>query len=708
MRSRLLPILILVLSLLGCSKSEDGGSIPTIVTFTPVSAHINPGGSTLLVANFLGGTASVDQGIGPVTSGVPIPVNPAATTTYTLTVTGDKGDVAVARAEVVVGVRSLDITPPVVTLSGGQVQTFNAVITGVVDPTVVWFAEEGTIDAAGVHTPPNRNTTYKVTATSKEDPTLCARAFVTVNRTPITISSENPGPSASVVPGEVRPLTWSVSGASNPAVTLSTTWGTLVPNGQGVATFTTPQSVGEAVVTIRSVEDPTVSYDIVVTAGPFIQPGFQNITPGSSIPFRAACLGLANPNVTWSVSGGGTIDAQGVFTSDGSTGFFIVTATTVNPAGVAGIAYVNVNAALGYTNTFTTAGSMGTPRIHHALTRMQNNLALVSGGEAGGVALTSLEIYNPSGSFWTAPAATLATPRSRHTATLLPNYKILILGGRNGAGAPLASAELYDPYLDSMTPVAATLTTAREDHTATLMADGRVLIAGGRGPAGTLASLEIYNPATNTFSTVGTSMANPRVGHAAEVLLDGRVLLAGGSADGSDGNLSTTANLYSPFTGALSATSGNLPIGRRNMGAVLAPSGTLALFGGVWAPSVSLPDAGGVSFNPTTGAFTSLTSTMSSSRNRPLALRLADGTALLAGGSTDLGATGDVSGTSAASTFDVFNPTTGTFPTFGFNTPPVGLDSLNGKCLLMYDGTVLIVGSGLSAIGAPVGAVVFQ
>ncbi len=708
MRFRVLSALLVVFAMLGCSSSEEGGSIPTIVTFTPATSHVTPGGSTVLIANFLGGTATVDQGIGPVTSGAPIPISPTQTTTYTLTVTGTKGDTALAKAVVNVGTRSLEITPNTVTANGGDLVTFTATTAGLTDPSVKWFAEQGTIDATGEHIVANRNAGYLVTATSVEDPTLCAKAFVTAARVPIVISSETPGSSATVVPGEVLDITWTIFGATNPAVTLSSTWGSVVATGPNSAQFTTPFSVGEALLTIRSVEDPTVSYTITITAGPFIQPGFQNITPGSSLTFRAACLGLANPAVTWSVDGGGTINSEGVFTSDGTAGFHIVTATTVNPPRIAGIAFVNVNGGLAYTNTFSPAGTMGTPRTHHALIRTQSNLALVSGGEAGGVTLSSLELYNPSGAFWSAPAAVLATPRSRHTATLLPTYKILIVGGRSGSGTPLASAELYDPYSDTMIPVASTLASAREDHTATLMADGRVLIAGGRGASGTLSSLEIYNPATNSFSTVGTAMSNPRVGHAAEVLLDGRVLLAGGSTDGSDTNLSTTANLYNPFNGTLTATTGNLPIGRRNTAAILAPSGTLTLFGGVWTPSVATPDSGGLTFNPATGTFSSLTSTMSSSRNRPLATLLGDGTALLVGGSTDLGATGDQAGTNPAATFDIYNPATGSYPTFGFNTPSVGLDALGGRCLLMYDGSVVIVGSGLSAFGIPVGAVSFQ
>ena len=40
----------------------------------------------------------------------------------------------------------------------------------------------------------------------------------------------------------------------------------------------------------------------------------------------------------------------------------------------------------------------------------------------------------------------LTTPRAAHTATLLPNGKMLVAGGDNGG--PIASAELYDPASD--------------------------------------------------------------------------------------------------------------------------------------------------------------------------------------------------------------------------------------------------------------------
>jgi hypothetical protein len=50
-------------------------------------------------------------------------------------------------------------------------------------------------------------------------------------------------------------------------------------------------------------------------------------------------------------------------------------------------------------------------------------------------------LYDPE-TGWTATGS-LATARESHTATLLPNGKVLVVGGAGGSGY-LASAELYD------------------------------------------------------------------------------------------------------------------------------------------------------------------------------------------------------------------------------------------------------------------------
>ena len=71
------------------------------------------------------------------------------------------------------------------------------------------------------------------------------------------------------------------------------------------------------------------------------------------------------------------------------------------------------------------------------------------------------------------------------------------------------------------------MATARGFHTASPLPDGRVLVAGGYGTSGALASAEVYDPASGTWSPTG-SMATERVNFTATRLADGRVLVAGG------------------------------------------------------------------------------------------------------------------------------------------------------------------------------------
>src|SRR5205809_645743 len=90
----------------------------------------------------------------------------------------------------------------------------------------------------------------------------------------------------------------------------------------------------------------------------------------------------------------------------------------------------------------------------------------------------------------------LLIARRDHTATLLPNGKVLVAGGVNVG--ELASAELYDPASKTWTATGS-LNTARIFHTATLLPNGKVLVAAGLNQTdGYLASAELYDPATGT------------------------------------------------------------------------------------------------------------------------------------------------------------------------------------------------------------------
>ena len=71
---------------------------------------------------------------------------------------------------------------------------------------------------------------------------------------------------------------------------------------------------------------------------------------------------------------------------------------------------------------------------------------------------------------------------------------VLVAGGLDNTFNATASAELYNPANGTWTPTGS-LNTARTNHTATLLPNGRVLVAGGLG-SGALASAELYDPAT--------------------------------------------------------------------------------------------------------------------------------------------------------------------------------------------------------------------
>ena len=70
--------------------------------------------------------------------------------------------------------------------------------------------------------------------------------------------------------------------------------------------------------------------------------------------------------------------------------------------------------------------------------------------------------------------APMSTQRYSHTATLLPNGKVLVVGGFGGPGSTiLSSAEVYDPASNSWSG-AGSMTDARRLHTATLLPNGKV------------------------------------------------------------------------------------------------------------------------------------------------------------------------------------------------------------------------------------------
>jgi hypothetical protein len=103
------------------------------------------------------------------------------------------------------------------------------------------------------------------------------------------------------------------------------------------------------------------------------------------------------------------------------------------------------------------------------------------------------------------PTGNTVEPRFDHTATLLPDGKVLIAAGmaRNGVIDP--TAEVYDPHAGQFITAGKMQAPRGWGVTATLLLNGKVLLAGGAsasycGVSCYLANAELYDPVSRTFS----------------------------------------------------------------------------------------------------------------------------------------------------------------------------------------------------------------
>src|SRR5436309_3054812 len=99
---------------------------------------------------------------------------------------------------------------------------------------------------------------------------------------------------------------------------------------------------------------------------------------------------------------------------------------------------------------FTNTGSLNTRRSGHSATLLPNGKVLIAGGSVSSTYLSSPEIYDPISGTWT-NAGALNSIGSGHTATLLPNGLVLIAGGSAARLIPPSHCELYDPMTGDWT-----------------------------------------------------------------------------------------------------------------------------------------------------------------------------------------------------------------------------------------------------------------
>ncbi|HSF24930.1 MAG TPA: kelch repeat-containing protein, partial [Blastocatellia bacterium] len=178
------------------------------------------------------------------------------------------------------------------------------------------------------------------------------------------------------------------------------------------------------------------------------------------------------------------------------------------------------------TGMWSFAGNLNAAIQEHTATLLQNGKVLVVGGYGSGSAINNAEVYDPDTGTWSSVGSSSTNYRLYYSATLLADGRVLIVGGHDyGGGSLRKTVELYDPNTGRWSNTGQ-LNIRRMSHTATLLPNRKVLVAGG-SLFSSLVTSELYDPDTGTWSFTD-NLNTPRSDHTATLLPDGKVLIVGG------------------------------------------------------------------------------------------------------------------------------------------------------------------------------------
>lgn len=334
-------------------------------------------------------------------------------------------------------------------------------------------------------------------------------------------------------------------------------------------------------------------------------------------------------------------------------------------------------------------GEMNHSRVDHSATLLPDGRVLVVGGmDASFMPLRTAEVFDPETNEWT-NTEEMRQARTEHSAALLKDGRVMVTGGMNEHLEAIGTTEIFDPETGEWSEYES-MRTVRRGHFTLRLHDGRVAVVGGIGQTlgglgilanivavGALLSTEIYDPKTDTWSQAN-DMREGHSGGLAVVLKDGRVLIAGGY---NQGEALASSEVFDPTTNEWMRTESMARKTFANTATVL-DDGTVLFTGGFGmsrAKGGIIP--GSEVYDPTTNEWRRAPDTIHGRMGHTSTL-LPDGRVITIGGSI---ASGPVN------TGEFMDPATWTWTEIS----PMSVERAGHTATLLQDGRILVAGGAL-------------
>jgi hypothetical protein len=288
---------------------------------------------------------------------------------------------------------------------------------------------------------------------------------------------------------------------------------------------------------IPAAQQPVITAPTTATKGQSYQ---------ANTPAQAGCT------FTWGINGGTITSGQTTpaitFTAD-VTGSLVLTCKALNSAGSASTTAqvtvrVNDPAPATWPGIFrhlkgspaaamqigtTAANSTGTlsmscKRLHHTATQIPDGRIVIIGGTATSAAdpiPLAIDIFDPIAERFTTATAKLPYPRISHQAVLLDDGRIALIGGSD-------NIDIYDPIADTLTESVMVFEHNRQGFSAVGVGDNKILVFGGYNDSATMLPPKLIDTLTWTQVVISTETYLLRHSFAMTQLRDGRVAICSG------------------------------------------------------------------------------------------------------------------------------------------------------------------------------------